>query len=125
MSKSAHPASRTIERLRQLAEIGRVDGLQGTTRPGLDLREQRACELVAKWMREVGLDVVWDAYGNLFGSLPGSQSDAAEVWSGSHLDTVPDGGSFDGAVGVLCSLEAVVASGRRPATQRVVVFRDE
>ena len=125
MSKSAHPASRTIERLRQLAEIGRVDGLQGTTRPGLDRTEQRACELVAEWMRDAGLDVVWDAHGNLFGGLPGSQPDAGEVWSGSHLDTVPDGGSFDGALGVLCSLDAVIASGRRPATQRVVVFRDE
>jgi hydantoinase/carbamoylase family amidase len=125
MSKTAHPASRTIERLLQLAEIGRVDGLQGTTRPGLDRREQRACELVAEWIREAGLDVGWDAHGNLFGTLPGSQPDAAEVWSGSHLDTVPNGGSFDGALGVLCSLEAVVASGLRPATQRLVVFRDE
>jgi allantoate deiminase len=125
MSKTTYPASRTIERLRQLAEIGRVDGLQGTTRPGLDSREQRACELVAEWMREAGLEVGWDAFGNLFGSLSGSQPDAAEVWSGSHLDTVPNGGSFDGALGVLCGVEAVIASGRRPATQRVVVFRDE
>ena len=125
MSKTAHRVSRTIERLHQLAEIGRVEGLQGTTRPGLGCREQRACELVAEWMREAGLDVGWDAYGNLFGTLPGSQPDAGEVWSGSHLDTVPDGGSFDGALGVLCSLEAVAANGPRPATQRVVVFRDE
>jgi allantoate deiminase len=125
MSKSAHRASRTIERLHQLAEIGRVEGHQGTTRPGLGRREQRACELVAEWMREAGLAVGWDAHGNLFGTLAGSQPDGGEVWSGSHLDTVPAGGSFDGALGVLCSLEAVVESGRRPATQRVVVFRDE
>src|SRR5260221_6419429 len=125
MSKSAHRASRTIERLHQLAVIGRVEGLQGTTRPGLGRREQRACELVAEWMREAGLDVGWDRHGNLFGTLPGSPPDGGEVWSGSHLDAVPDGGSFDGALGVLCSLEAVAASGPRPATQRVVVFRDE
>ncbi|MDX6495906.1 MAG: allantoate deiminase [Gaiellales bacterium] len=125
MSKSSSRASRTMERLRQLAEIGRVDGLQGTTRPGLGRREQRACELVAAWMAEADLEVGWDAHGNLFGGLAGTQPKAGEVWSGSHLDTVPDGGSFDGALGVLCGLEAVVANGRRPATQRVVVFRDE
>lgn len=125
MSKSSSRASRTMERLRQLAEIGRVDGLQGTTRPGLGRREQRACELVAVWMAEAGLDVGWDAHGNLFGRLAGTRPGAGEVWSGSHLDTVPDGGTFDGALGVLCGLEAVVANGRRAATQRVVVFRDE
>jgi allantoate deiminase len=125
MSKSSSRASRTMERLHQLAEIGRVDGLQGTTRPGLGRREQRACELVAAWMAEAGLDVGWDAHGNLFGALAGTRPGAGEVWSGSHLDTVPDGGRFDGALGVLCGLEAVVANGRRAATQRVVVFRDE
>jgi allantoate deiminase len=125
MSKSSSRASRTMERLRQVAEIGRVDGLQGTTRPGLGRREQRACELVAVWMAEAGLDVGWDAHGNLFGGLAGTRPGAGEVWSGSHLDTVPDGGTFDGALGVLCGLEAVVANGRRAATQRVVVFRDE
>ena len=125
MSKSSSRASRTMERLHQLAEIGRVDGLQGTTSPGLGRREQRACELVAAWMAEAGLDVGWDAHGNLFGGLAGTRPGAGEVWSGSHLDTVPDGGRFDGALGVLCGLEAVVANGRRAATQRVVVFRDE
>ena len=49
------------------------------------------------------------------------------MWSGSHLDTVPNGGRFDGALGVLAALEAVASLRRRrlPATLAVVAFRDE
>src|SRR4051812_39074271 len=107
MSKSSHRASRTFKRLRLLAEIGRSEGREGTTRPGLGRDEQLACELVAGWMREAGLETGWDAHGNLFGVLAGSRPGASEVWTGSHLDTVPGGGVFDGALGVLCGLEAV------------------
>ena len=95
-----------MQRLSQLAEIGR-EGRAGAHRPGLSAAEQEACELVATWLRQEGLEVSWDACGNLYGRLAGSDPAAGEIWSGSHLDTVPNGGRFDGALGVLAALEAV------------------
>jgi hydantoinase/carbamoylase family amidase len=58
-----------------------------------------------------------DAAGNLFGHAPVSDT----VWTGSHLDSVPRGGKFDGALGVVAAIEAVERTGRGT----VVVFRDE
>jgi hydantoinase/carbamoylase family amidase len=121
------PATRTIERLDQLAEIGRVPGQAGTTRPGLSSKEQQACELVATWMEQEGLTTSWDGAGNLFGRLPGADLSRAEVWTGSHLDTVPNGGRFDGALGVVVGLEAVAAlrDSVAPSTLCAGVFRYE
>src|SRR6266511_1306022 len=120
-------AARTIERLDQLAEIGQVSGQAGTNRPGLSSEEQQACELVASWMEEEGLTISWDGAGNLYGRLPGSDPSGAEVWTGSHLDTVPNGGRFDGALGVVVGLEAVAAlrESGPPLTLAVVAFRYE
>ncbi len=119
-------AARTIQRLSQLAEIGR-EGRAGAHRPGLSAAEQEACELVATWLGEEGLEVSWDACGSLYGRLAGSDPAAGEIWAGSHLDTVPNGGRFDGALGVLAALEAVAQLRDMPraATLYVAVFRDE
>jgi hydantoinase/carbamoylase family amidase len=68
------------------------------------------------WMEEAGLRVEVDASGNLIGRSANSR-----VWTGSHLDTVPSGGKFDGALGVVAALEAV----ERAGAGTVVVFRDE
>jgi allantoate deiminase len=119
-------AARTMQRLSQLAEIGR-EGRAGAHRPGLSAAEQTACELVARWLEQEGLEVSWDACGNLYGRLAGSDPAAGEIWAGSHLDTVPNGGRFDGALGVLAALEAVAQLHDLPrtATLCVAVFRDE
>src|SRR6476661_5849406 len=58
-------------------------------------------------MREAGLGVEVDRAGNLFGRLRGLRPELPEVWTGSHLDSVPNGGRFDGALGVVGGLEAV------------------
>jgi allantoate deiminase len=115
-----------MERLAQLARIGGSSS-GGVTRAGLGIDEQHACELVATWMAEDGLEVSWDAAGNLFGRRRGLDPSAPEVWSGSHLDSVPEGGRFDGALGVLLALEAArrLAAETLPATLAVCVFRDE
>ena len=78
-------------------------------------------------MREAGLEVAVEGAGTLVGRRSGRDPDAGEVWAGSHLDTVPDGGRFDGALGVVGALEAVEALGPEPrrATLAVVAFRDE
>jgi len=120
-------AARAMERLSRLAEIGADAERGGTTRPGLSVDEQRACELVAEWCEEDGLAVSWDAAGNLIARRPGGRVAVPEVWSGSHLDTVPGGGRFDGALGVLVALEAVavLGSAQLAAPLAVVSFRDE
>ena len=75
-------------------------------------------------MREAGLEVEVDPDGNLVGRLPGLEPGLPEVWSGSHLDSVPQG-RFDGPLGVLGALEAVERLGRRRRTLAVVAFREE
>src|SRR4051794_496440 len=76
-------------------------------------------------MREAGLEVDVDAAGNLFGRLRGRRPELPEVWTGSHLDSVPNGGRFDGALGVIGGLEAVERLGERGGALGGVGFRDE
>jgi allantoate deiminase len=87
-------------------------------RAGYSPEEDAAHELAAGWMREAGLEVSRDETGNLFG-----KRGAARVWAGSHLDSVPTGGRFDGALGVVAAIEA--ASRLPDAPLGVVVFRAE
>jgi acetylornithine deacetylase/succinyl-diaminopimelate desuccinylase-like protein len=103
---------RIFERLDELYAIG--------DRIGYSPEEQRAHDLAAGWFREAGLEVEVDAGGNLIGRVAGG---GREVWTGSHLDSVPAGGRFDGALGVVAGLEAVERLGL-PGLG-VVVFRDE
>lgn len=100
-------AERVNQRLQHLSQFGStLDG--GVTRFALAAAEQQATETVAAWMKEAGLQVRRDAVGNLFGHLPGKRSGPA-ILTGSHLDSVPNGGNYDGPAGVLCALEAVTA----------------
>jgi allantoate deiminase len=103
---------RTLERLDELAALG--------DRIGYSAEEDAAHELAAGWFREAGLEVEVDGAGNLIGRVPGG---ARQVWTGSHLDTVPGAGRFDGTLGVVAGLEAVERL-RLPGLA-VVVFRDE
>ena len=105
---------RILERLEQLYAIG---GGRGANRPHGSREEDAAHELAAGWMEEAGLEVVVDPDGNLVGRAP----ERANVWVGSHLDTVPHGGRFDGALGVVAGIEAVEGVGRGS----VVAFRGE
>jgi acetylornithine deacetylase/succinyl-diaminopimelate desuccinylase-like protein len=103
---------RLLERLEELAALG--------DRIGYSPEEDAAHELAAGWFREAGLEVEVDAAGNLIGRIPGG---VRQVWTGSHLDTVPGAGRFDGTLGVLAGLEAVERLGLPGLA--VVVFRDE
>ncbi len=113
----------------QLDALYALGGSVGANRPGLSATEQAAHDLVADWMQAAGLEVSRDRAGNLYGRLAGSEPGAPEVWSGSHLDTVPSGGRFDGALGVVAAVEAlrrINAADRRPRrTLAAVAFRDE
>lgn len=116
--------ARTLERIEELFELGDPPH---ATRPGLSEAEDEAHRRVSRWMQEAGLDLQVDRVGNLFAHRPGGSPDLPEIWIGSHLDTVPQGGRFDGALGVLAALEAV--SRLRDADLdrgiAVVAFRDE
>jgi allantoate deiminase len=118
-----------LERMsRRLEQLFALGSLPHATRPGFSRDEQAACDLAARWMAEAGLDVAADGFGNLFGRVRGTRPELAEVWTGSHLDTVPAGGRFDGALGVVAGIEAVTAlshAGAGSRTTAVVSFRDE
>jgi N-carbamoyl-L-amino-acid hydrolase len=119
----AEPATkRALERLDVLYSLG---GGRGANRPGGSDAERQACELAAGWMDEAGLEVEWDPAGNVMGRSLGLQPNLPEIWTGSHLDSVPEGGRFDGALGVVAGLEAVANAGACDRTLGVVVFRDE
>lgn len=76
----------------------------GATRLAYSSAEAQAMLLTAKWMEEAELEARLDQHGNLWG-LPPNDS-APIVTSGSHVDTVPDGGRFDGALGTVLAIEA-------------------
>ncbi len=125
LTPSSARAQHVLERLERLFAIG---GGAGANRPGLSPAEQEAHDLVAAWMEEDGLTVAVDPAGNLVGRLAGSRPELPEVWTGSHLDSVLDGGRYDGALGVVAGLEAAVsaaADSPRERTLAVVAFRDE
>jgi acetylornithine deacetylase/succinyl-diaminopimelate desuccinylase-like protein len=102
--------ARALERLEELYAIG-------ATRVGGSPEEDAAHDLVARWLEEAGLEVSVDGAGNTFG-----RRGTAKVWTGSHVDSVPNGGRFDGALGVVAAIEAAE---RTTGPLAVVAFRDE
>ncbi len=110
---------------RRLDDVFHIGNGVGANRVGGTPEEDEACDLVASWMAEAGLEVERDERGNVVGRLVGERPELPEVWTGSHLDSVPEGGRFDGALGVLAGLGAVTAVGRSERTLGVAVFRDE
>jgi beta-ureidopropionase / N-carbamoyl-L-amino-acid hydrolase len=97
--------------LMALAEVGAYTdertGLRGVNRLALGDNDARGRELVRSWFVAAGLEVRVDRIGNVIGRRPGRDAGAAPVMSGSHIDSVPTGGAFDGALGVLGALEVV------------------
>ncbi|MFC3039819.1 M20 family metallo-hydrolase [Virgibacillus xinjiangensis] len=120
--------SRLAKRLGELSQIGRTED-NGSKRPGFSLEEKAAKDLVMDWMREAGLEVKQDGAGNVFGRLVGKNDSLPAVLSGSHVDSVPNGGHFDGPLGVLAALEVAQAwkdAGYQPEKPyEVVIFSDE
>ena len=102
---------RIAARLAALWDIAQAPG-GGADRPAWSEAEAAGMRLVAGWADEAGagLRPVLDAHGNLW-ALPGG--DGPVVTSGSHVDTVPGGGRYDGALGTVLALEAAAALGGR------------
>jgi N-carbamoyl-L-amino-acid hydrolase len=81
----------------------------GMTRPALSDADRAARDLFVDWLRELDLSVRIDDFGNIYGRRAGQDPRAAPVLVGSHLDTVPLGGRFDGILGIVAALEVVSA----------------
>ena len=127
LSSDGIDGKRLAERFDAISKIGTVpEG--GVSRKGFSPEERQAKNLVISWMKDAGLTVTEDAAGNVFGRLKGND-DTSSIASGSHVDTVPSGGNFDGVLGVLAALEvaeAWKASSYTPEkSYEVVIFSDE
>jgi N-carbamoyl-L-amino-acid hydrolase len=115
---------RSMEALGRIGETPRG----GLTRLALSDEDKRGRDLLVEWMRAAGLRVRVDQMGNIFGERAGAQA-LPPVLMGSHADSVPTGGKYDGQLGVLCALEAIRTMNahglrtRRPVT--LVVFTNE
>jgi len=94
---------------RWLDELQRFGGTGdgGTHRVAFSEGDLEARAWVASLLEDAGLEVRVDAAANLLASLPGEEPDLAPILTGSHIDTVPQGGSYDGHVGVMAAVEAV------------------
>jgi N-carbamoyl-L-amino-acid hydrolase len=115
---------------RSIEELGRIGGTPrgGLTRLALSDDDKRARDRMVEWMREAGVRVTIDRMGNIFGERAGTAA-LPPVMMGSHIDSVPTGGKYDGQLGVLCALEALRAMNdhgirtRHPVT--LVIFTNE
>ena len=90
----------------EMAEIGATER-GGCNRQALTDEDKQGRDLFAKWCRDAGCTVSVDEMGNMFARRSGSNTDAPPVITGSHLDTQPTGGKFDGVYGVLAGLEVL------------------
>ncbi len=97
-------ATRLWDSLMQMAKIGATPkgGVKRLTLTDLD---RQARDLFVAWCKQAGLAVSVDGVGNIFARRRGREAGAAPVVSGSHLDTQPSGGRFDGCYGVMAALE--------------------
>ena len=92
--------------LMELARIGATDK-GGVCRLTLTDLDKQGRDLVTRWAREAGMTVTIDKIGNGFMRRPGRDNSLPPVMTGSHIDTQPTGGKFDGNYGVLAGLEVV------------------
>lgn len=121
-------AQEVAAKVDELMQIGRTkEG--GMHRLPYTEVERQAKLVFRRWMEEMELEVQEDAVGNLFGLYPGQDRSLPVVMTGSHLDSVPNGGAFDGPLGCISSLLAVKALQQRGIQPQrgveVVVFVDE
>jgi N-carbamoyl-L-amino-acid hydrolase len=116
MTPSVNP-DRLWQSIMDMARIGPTpEG--GSCRLALSAEDAEARALLLQWCQSLGLRFEQDAIGNMFLRRPGNEDTAPAVAFGSHLDTVPTGGRFDGVAGVLAGLEVMRALDEAGITTR-------
>lgn len=96
---------RLAKRLEELSRFG--GSSHGMNRFAYTSEEKEAQDYLKQLFAEIGLEVREDSVGNIFARYPGSDPTLKPIVSGSHIDTVRDGGKYDGALGVLSILEVI------------------
>jgi N-carbamoyl-L-amino-acid hydrolase len=128
LPKLAINCDRLARSLAELAEIGKLPN-GGVCRLAFSEEDIQARNLVKTWMQEAGLSVRSDAVGNIIGTYEGTETEAAALATGSHIDTVPVGGRYDGCLGVLAGIEVAKVLQENQMRLRhpleVIVFSDE
>lgn len=119
-------SKRLLRRLDDLSQIGRNPKTGGINRFSFTKEEQQAINLVISYMKEAGMQVGVDGIGNIIGSYGEAEE---TIMLGSHIDTVPDAGKFDGTLGVLAAIEVVQTLHEQRILLNkkveVAVFKDE
>jgi allantoate deiminase len=106
--KSVETTNRAAEVIARCCKLARFSEDRGSTRRTFLSPPMRTChEEIAGWMAKVGVQVRIDAAGNLRGFYRGNESNAPRLLLGSHLDTVPNAGAYDGVLGVMLALALV------------------
>lgn len=120
---------RAVARCDELGVAPYSETPDGLYRPFLSTAHAAALSKLMQWMREAGMSVRLDAAANLIGRYEGSNPNAKTLLIGSHIDTVRDGGRYDGPLGIMLGIEAVAAlheRGKRPPFAiEVIAFGDE
>ncbi|HEX3371002.1 MAG TPA: allantoate amidohydrolase [Candidatus Acidoferrales bacterium] len=121
----ADRAEKVIARCKRLASVTEVRG--STCRTFLSIAMRECYRVVGDWMEAAGAEVSIDAAGNLRGFYPAEQSNAPRLLLGSHLDTVPNAGAYDGVLGVVLavSLLETLEDRRLPFAIEVIGFSEE
>jgi len=127
LPKLAINGDRLARSLAGLAEIGKLPN-GGVCRLAFSKEDIQARALVTSWMQEAGMSVRSDAVGNIIGTYAGTESKAS-LATGSHIDTVPVGGRYDGCLGVLAGIEVARVLQENQVRLchpfEVIVFSDE
>ncbi len=97
---------RLKETLVKMAKIGATPG-GGVHRLALSKEDKLARDLFVKWLQEIDVEVQIDEMGNIFGKRSGRKNNLPPVMTGSHIDSQPKGGRFDGIFGVMGALEVL------------------
>ena len=121
-------SQRLQQHFEAMSLIGKIEET-GTCRPAHTELEKKGFELAASWMKAAGMTTRIDNFGNLIGRLEGKNPKLPVLMMGSHLDSQPYGGRFDGVAGVLCAIEVVTTlheNGIVPERSiEVISFADE
>jgi N-carbamoyl-L-amino-acid hydrolase len=119
---------RLWQSLMTMAKIGGTEK-GGVCRIALTDLDRQGRDLFVQWCREAGCTVEVDRMGNIFARRPGRNPNLPAIGTGSHLDTQPTGGKFDGAYGVMAGLEVIRTLNDRgietEAPVEVVVWTNE